>query len=107
MCAPYLYVSYMLTAVPYCHTYALLSAETRAPGALDMSVQVFFDTLNVPTDTATLTDGWSYQPARRKAKPRARKGRTAAPSTTVLTIEEEAFWALPPPMPPGPEVVTT
>lgn len=91
---------------PHVKSYALPTIPTHVPGALNGAVQVFFSTLpDMPCTTSN--DGWSYQPAPRKSRARARRARVPEKPTSPLDIEDPAFWRLPPPAPTGEEVLTT
>ena len=88
-------------------SYTLPPMPTHVPGALNGAVQVFFSSLADVPLTSSIED-WSYQPAPRKTRTRARRARgTEQHTSQPLSIDNPAFWCLPPTAPVGEEVLTT
>lgn len=93
---------------PYVRSYSIPTLPVTCTGALDGSVQVFFTELEGVQEPTSTTSAWTYQPARRKARPRSRRSKPLGASSEPLSLTEEAFWTLPPAKAEyGPEVLTT
>lgn len=93
---------------PHVRSYSIPTLPVTCTGALDGCVQVFFSELEGVQEPTSTTSAWTYQPARRKARPRSRRSKPLGTSSEPLSLTEEAFWTLPPAKAEyGPEVLTT